>query len=125
MEEEEGKELVPIPSSKYKHRILNATSSGFNSAVGAAKEGAKGVYNISKKAAAIAHNSTLGEYYHGRVPIIEPMARTIYRKVINPERVPVFEKDRHNMVVGGKRTRKNKKASKKRKTVNRRKSKKH
>lgn len=125
-QEEEGKELVPIPSSKYKHRLLNATSSGFNSAVGAVKEGAKGVYNTSRQAAKIGYNSTLGELRNLRIPIADTLRRTFDTKVYDPGKKYVFDTNEHYYRLGGKRTRKNKKASKKRKTVNkRRKSKKH
>jgi hypothetical protein len=82
--------------------------------------------DAAKKAAKIGYNSTLGDLRNARIPVLDTMYRTYDRKVHDPDKKYVFDPDEHYYKLGGKRTRKNKKASKKRKTVNRRrKSKKH
>jgi hypothetical protein len=83
--------------------------------------------DAAKKAAKIGYNSTFGELSNGRIPVLDTMYRTGYEKGYKgDEGKKVFDAKKGYYELGGKRTRKNKKASKKRKTVNRRrKSKKH
>jgi len=81
-------------------------------------------YQRAKKlpttAAKLAYNSTIGELRNGRVPIVDAIWRTGYRKWHNPTKPNVFEEKKGYYPLGGKRTRKAKKSSsKKRKTSHR------